>query len=222
MSVLRHYNWEHTIKFEDGSITHLFIENPITYRNYVLELLSQINGEEGDFILVDKDELSISKNLAIITDPIDLQFDEKKINTKINKDLASIITTDPEIEKESFSLISMLEQYASKIAEEYNYNIDYDMPEASSILKILGFHILTEYESQADKVLEWMNIAHDILKINNFVLLNMQTFFSKSELDLVCQEASASKHNLLLIDQFNVYNISNSLIIDSDNCELFK
>ena len=78
MITLKHYNWEHTIKFNDGSITHLFIENPITYRDYVSELLLQINGEEGDFILSDTEELSIPKKLAILTDPINLQFDEKK------------------------------------------------------------------------------------------------------------------------------------------------
>ncbi len=222
MSILKHYNWEHSIRFEDGSITHLFIENPITFRKYVLELLQQINGEDGDFVLSDPNEIPISKNLIMLTDPINLQFDEKKINSKINKDLLTIATGTPEIERESFSLIAGLERYALRIAEEYGYNIEYDVPEASSLLKMLSFHISTEYESQADKLLEWMNITHDILKIENFVLLNLQTYFSESELKLLYAEASSSKHNLLLINQFNYYSLPDSIIIDQDNCELFK
>ena len=51
MSILKHYNWEHEIVFEDGSITYLFIENPITLRDYVLELISQIEGAVGNFVL---------------------------------------------------------------------------------------------------------------------------------------------------------------------------
>ena len=222
MITLKHYNWEHTIKFNDGSITHLFIENPITYRDYVSELLLQINGEEGDFILSDTEELSIPKKLAILTDPINLQFDEKKINSKINKDLLSITSNSQTLERTSFSLISLLEQYASEIAEDYGYNIDYETPDVSSILKLLSFHIATEYESLADKILEWMNITHDILKIDNFILLNLQTYFSENEINQLCIEASSSKHNLLLIDQFNTYKKHNVITIDSDNCELFN
>lgn len=222
MITLKHYNWEHTIKFNDGSITHLFIESPMTYRNYVSELLLQINGEEGDFILSDTEELSIPKKLAILTDPINLQFDEKKINSKINKDLLSIASNSQALERTSFSLISLLEQYASEIAEDYGYNIDYETPDISSILKLLSFHITTEYESLADKILEWMNITHDILKIDNFILLNLQTYFTEKEIDQLCIEASSSKHNLLLIDQFNTYKKHNVITIDSDNCELFN
>ncbi len=223
MSILKHFNWEHQIIFNDGSITNLFIENPITFREYAGELLSQINGEEGNFILsLNNEEISIPKNIAIIPDPLNLQFDEKKINAKINKDLLFLIAKNAEIQKNSFPLLSMLEQYANTLKDSYGYNINYEIPDDSTLIKLLSFHIDVEFEEQTDKILEWMNITHDILKIENFIILNMQTYFSTSEIETICAEASSSKHNLLLINQFNTYNKSNSILIDNDNCELFK
>ena len=223
MSILKHFNWEHEIILEDGSITNLFIENPVTFREYAGELLNQISGEEGNFILSkNNEEISISKNIAIITDPLNLQFDEKKINAKINKDILSLIAKNAEIQRDSFPLISMLEQYASHLKDEYGYNIDYETPDDASIIKMLSFHIDIEFEHQTDKILEWINITHDILKIENFIILNIQTYFSEKEIETICSEASSLKHNLLLINQFNSYNKPNSIIIDNDNCELFK
>ena len=223
MSTLKHFNWEHTVIFDDGSITNLFIENPVTFREYTGELLRQINGDDGDFVLSqNNEEISITKNIAIITDPLNLQFDEKKINTKINKDIVSLIAKDAEIQKDSFPLISMLEQYANNLKESYGYNINYEIPDDTSIVKILGFHIDMDYETQSEKLLEWLNITHDILHIENFVILNMQTYFSNKEIEIICAEASSMKHNLLLINQFNTYDRPNSIIIDSDNCELYN
>lgn len=222
MSTLRHYNWEHEINFNDGSVTHLFLENPITMREYAYELLDQIeNGAEGNFVLSeDATELSIQKNIAIITDPINLKFDEKKINAKINKDLLTV-TNNPGLQKDFFPLISLLEQYAMQIVDDYKMSISYEIPEQASIIKMLGFHINTEYSNLSDKLLEWMNITHDLLGIGNFIILNLNMFFSNEEISLLCSECSSLKHNLLLIDQYNRYEIPKSITIDIDNCELF-
>lgn len=223
MKILRHFDWEHEIIFNDGSITNLIIENPITLRNYILELVNQINEGEGDFILSEKEEeISISKNLAFVANPITLEFDEKKINAKINKDLLQLVSKSSDIQRITFPLISMIEQYAEKLVEEYGYNVAYKELGEPEVIKMLNFHIDQEYDSPADKILEWMNITHDILQIENFVILNLSLYFSENEIDLLCSEASSLKHNLLLIDRVKLYdNATNIITIDADNCELF-
>ena len=47
---LIHRNWQHQIICSDGTSTMLTIENPHIMRAYVCELLSQIEGESGDFL----------------------------------------------------------------------------------------------------------------------------------------------------------------------------
>ena len=224
MKMLKHFNWEHEIFFNDGSLTHLIIENPITLRNYILELNKQINGETGNFVLSENmQEVSIPKNIALIANPVTLEFDEKKINSKINKDLLQLVTRSSEMQKSTFPLLSMLEHYAESLIEEYGYNIAYSDIDEAGIIKMLNFHINQEYDSAADKLLEWMNISHDILQIENFVILNLALYFNKDEISLLSSEASSLKHNLLLIDRVNLYNYrGRTITIDEDNCELYN
>lgn len=222
MTLLKHYNWEHEIHFEDGSITHLFIENPKTYRQYILELLAQYSGEDGNFVLSqDGKEISLSKNLSIITDPLSFIFDEKKINTKVNKDLLSV-SQSAEIQQESYKIISSLECYAEQIKEQSPYNIDFDSLDEAKILKLLNFHLSLDFETMADKILEYFNTSNDILNISNFIILNTTQYFSKEELSILENECKSLKHNVLFIDSKNIYDACNPIIIDHDNCEIFQ
>ncbi len=221
MTTLKHYNWNHQINFEDGSTTHLFIENPISLRKYVSELIQQIKGEEGDFILSkDTKEITISKNLAIVPDIVNIVIEEKKINTQINKDLLHISQSSSH-QQASFSLISAIEKYAENILDDCCYSVDFDDIDESKILKMLNFHITTDFENTASTLLEYLNTTHDILNIPNFVILNSSTYFTKDELKILETEIASSKHNVLFIDRFNHYELKNAIIIDSDNCELY-
>lgn len=212
--------WEHKILFEDGSITQLVIENPITYRNYILELKSQINGEDGSFILsVDNKELNFGKNLEILTDPICFEFDTRRINTKIAKDIVGIACSG-EYCKDVYPLISSITCMAENLVDAYPMNITYDEPTIESMVKMLSFHLDPEYEDSAEKILEWMNIYHDILGIGNFVVLNSELFFTEEELLLLSEEASSLKHNILFINQTCKYSWDRRIIIDYDNCEI--
>ena len=78
------HNWEHQIKFNDGSTTLLVIEDSDTFRKYITELKSQIEGLEGDFAFSnEKDSLSFKDRFAIITNPLQVDFTDKRIQTKI-------------------------------------------------------------------------------------------------------------------------------------------
>lgn len=221
MMVLRNYKFEHEIIFSDGSINHLIIENPITLRDYILELKSQIDGESGDFVLSnDNQEFSLQKNILLLNDPICSSFDEKKINSKINKDILSVVKTSDFL-KETNPLISLIEKYANAIIDDYGFNIDYELPDESALVKMLNFHLSMEYTTQIDKLLEWVNLNHDVFGIENFIIVNSYSYFTEEELSTFSSECTSLKHNILFIDSYNRYDFKNRIIIDNDNCELF-
>ena len=212
--------WEHKILFEDGSITHLVIENPITFREYVLELQAQLNGDDGYFVLSqDNAEVCISKNIAMLTDPICFEFDTRKINAKITKDIIGMACSG-EYCKNVYPLLSSMISMAENLVESYPMNITYEEPTIEGISKMLSFHLNPEYEEPAEKLLEWMNIYHDVMGIGNFVILNSVLFFTEEELLQLSLEASSLKHNILFIDQTCKYKCGGRIIIDSDNCEI--
>ena len=55
--------------------TEWIIESPKLYANYLQELFSQQNGEDGGFVLSDKEkELNLAKNMEIIVNPFQIEF----------------------------------------------------------------------------------------------------------------------------------------------------
>ena len=218
--ILASPKWEHKILFDDGSITHLTIENPITFRKYVLELQSQLKGDDGSFVLSqDNAEVSISKNLAMLSDSICFEFDTRKINAKIVKDIIGMACSG-EYCKDVYPLISSITCMAENLVEAYPLNISYDDPTIESLGKMLSFHLEPEYDNSCDKLLEWMTINHDVLNIGNFIILNPELYFSEEELAVISSEASSSKHNVLFIDATCKYRYDRNIIIDEDNCEI--
>lgn len=222
MMILRNYNWEHEIRFDDGTVTHLVIENPKTLRDYSSELMSQTLGEEGSFVLShDNEVLSIAGNVAVAINPIFLEFDEKRINTKIIKDLVSFVKQDPEKQKEFYPLSSFIEKYANKIVDDYYVSLKFDIPDEASVLKMLNFKICLDDGSYAERLLEWVNMNREMLGYSVFVILNANDFFTYDEMLVLDNELKSLKCDVLFIDASNKYCFENTIIIDNDNCELF-
>lgn len=77
------------IDIEDGKASVLVIENPITMREYLLELEAQLQGELGNFVLsTDYEPMSIGKNLVLVKDPLNIDCNDKKVLTKLYQNIA--------------------------------------------------------------------------------------------------------------------------------------
>ena len=73
---------------------HLIIEDPKRYRDFLLELREVTNGTPSEMFRYydDEKDCSFSKDIYLIENPLDIPFDEKKLNLTIQKDLSSKIS----------------------------------------------------------------------------------------------------------------------------------
>ena len=61
---LKHPDYEFELCFEDGKSTMLVIENPILLRTLMVDLINQVNGEDGLFVLSENSSvLQIKDNI---------------------------------------------------------------------------------------------------------------------------------------------------------------
>ena len=99
--MLSHTVFSAPILFEENCINVLSIENPMFFTNFLNDIIAQINGETGEVFLSENYQpLSIAKNLSLITDILFINFENRKIITKLHKDLANIAEkSDKEIEE---------------------------------------------------------------------------------------------------------------------------
>ena len=197
---LRHYNWPHDIKFEDGSVEHLFFDDPKEFRLFIEELNDQISGEEGNFILSNsKGEISIKDNLILINDIFNLESFDRKIQNKINSLLKDLVLEDP-LYSNSIDINSQLEKYAINIQQECDYPINYKNIEIVDIVKFLGFTIELSDGNILERITEYMDIFHNLCNVSSFVFINFRDYFSEEECNLLIEDSKSHKHNLLFIN----------------------
>ena len=71
------------IEFEENKSTELVVENKECMIDIVQNLLSQVDGIEGDFVLAAEKEMKMEKDVLFIIDPFSIDFNNKKIITKL-------------------------------------------------------------------------------------------------------------------------------------------
>ena len=67
----------------ENQINVIVVESPEVLTEYVSELKCQISGEEGQFVLSDKDICRIDKMMEMVIDPWTIDFNSKRIKTKL-------------------------------------------------------------------------------------------------------------------------------------------
>lgn len=217
-------NYEYVFHLIDGNHFCITIENPLIFRTYVTDLLNQIEGGEGKFILSEGiEEKEIDKNISMITDYLRFDPIDKKVSNKINLLLKNFVVDEILYEKTT-EVVSTIEKYAISIIDDFPYSLSYDKIDVNNLLKILNLKITVEYTSLLEKIIEYMKLLHGICGISVFILLNISSFLSPQELEYLIEEANLQKHNLIFIESHNnqvQIPYTKNIIIDKDGCEIF-
>ena len=140
MKVLKHKRIEKEFEFNDDTNYYLCIENPKFYRDFIKELSSPSDDETSNILLLENNkQRKITKNLCFVPDPFCFARDEKKLNTSIQKDLASSI--DPQENEKFLSLRNEIKDYLESISYDYPLKLSYDSEMSlSSFLKAFSIN----------------------------------------------------------------------------------
>lgn len=221
---LTHPDWEFQIKLEDGDSTLLVIEKPSVLRNTLLELINQSKGEDGDLIFSnDKGELSIGDRFSIVTDVLNLNPACKKVSSRIQQLVKEKVVSD-EHYVDTMELLSQLEKYADTMESDFWLSLSHEPYGVDDLVKMLNLHLAVDYENEAERILEYMNVMHDICGVDCFVFVSLFSMFNPDELKTIILEASSSKHNVILLESREPEIMPcdmRKIIIDSDFCQIY-
>ena len=79
----------------ENQISTIVMENPLVFTQLLQTIIRQIEGEEGDLLLSEGDKiLTFSKNVILIDNPLMINCNEKRIISKIHKELGNIVNTE--------------------------------------------------------------------------------------------------------------------------------
>lgn len=209
-------------KLETDRINVLVLEDSEQYTEMIQELWNQIHKVEETLFLygAENELLDMSKRCDILFSIKDLSLQNSRIQKKLTTYLAEEIQMselyDKIVENQAELLrimddIKNLSEYLICMNEEYN---------VVDILKYLGVKLSETQGSFCEKLIDYMKISYDFLKIDVFFVVGCKGYLKEKDYEYLQEWTRYQQITLVLIecDEDRLPLGMNKYIIDRDRC----
>lgn len=168
--------------------------------------------------------LDVSKYSDVIFNPLAISLNQRKIINKLYELCELNIKTNEMLFKWNMlqnSFISFIDELINCVDYDLQYSEKFDVKD---ILKVVDLKF-NEKSTIIEKILDYLVLVNDILKIKLFVSLNIKTYLGLNELRYIIEQAQYHKFNILLIERFDAFEKIEDekiVIVDKDKCVIMK
>lgn len=199
---MRIIHQEHNIgiDFEEGYVEVLCVENPKVLAMLVDDLLRQIEGGTGGWILSEKEKvLLLSKHMAGIINPFALDCNERKILNKIYSEFVEIASNEYPVETAELNgkIVDYLDMLFQRSAYHLDMQTDLDI---AGILKLYDVKMEIESKELIERIIDYLRALHYICKIDMFAFVHLKEYLTEEELGALYEFANYEKLSLLFIE----------------------
>lgn len=216
--VNKFYNLE--IEFIENQVIVITVENPEAYSKIVGDIWNQVNGNEGDFVLSEREKIkNISKEVDCIINPFSLDCNNKKIVTHLYQELK--IQADNTMQEELSLLNVNIMKFLDKLLLSVPYQTTYELNiEMINLLKAYNVGIEMYADKLIDIIVEYLKVMSQLCNINVFVFIDLKHYLSEEHLEQLYQEIFYLKIYLVIIEPAQTVRLENEKcwIIDNDLC----
>ncbi len=195
------------ISFEEGNINVLEIYNKKLFYNLITILNESDNSmEDNQIVLMQNNErVSIGKNVFVLTDIFNIDFNSKKILNKLYSTLIENIKNrqDDELENITLKLRNYLIEEINELPFEFSIKSELEL---NDLLKAFELKIDTMCYTTIVEKIEFIIDIISTLKIATILVIpNLKIYLDENE--------------LLEIYKYSIYNNVQLLIIENNNSE---
>ncbi len=208
----------------DKKFNILVIESKTLLSQIIQDIYQQLNNEYGDFVFSINDKpIKFKDNFDLIINPFELDINNRKILNIIQKN--AIIEANNEVHYfETNEIITLLENYAQKIAYSFNGNITpKEELTSESIIKMINYQIDIFSTDFFGTINEYLINANKYLEIKAFCFINLFSFLEENQItELIKSSLDYDIHLIFIESQDTNYENDNckKTIIDSDFCQI--
>lgn len=221
---LSHPFLSYPIEFSEDKINVLVIENQKALTQFVTELLSQLSGCDGNFIISDELKLlPIDKHLEVIVDFFAIDINQRKLHNKLYNMIKNIAVSE-KYYIETLEFNTCLHEYICTLLQELPYPLIFtEDPDFIGLYKYLEIRFDSDKLGIMDILVDYMEAMESFLGVSCFVFVNIKTYLESNELQTLYKEIRYRKKRVLLLestireDRFQDEVIR---IIDKDLCEI--
>ena len=198
--------FDNEIIFNDENINILEIKDSKCFTHIIEILNEKINGiESNEIFLLDnnENELNMGKEMYMIFDLFNIDYNSKKIISKIYEIISENIkkNQDYEIENETIKLRNYIIQEINELPFEFVMKRELEI---SEILKLYNLKIdPINYASILERAELLIDIISTLQIAKILVLPNLKTYLSEDELVALYKYSLYNNVKLLLIERYN-------------------
>ena len=188
---LVHTNLNTAVLSDKYVFTEWIIESPKLYAYYLQELFLQQNGEEGRFVLSDKEkELNIAKNMEIIVNPFQIEINGRKILNKLYAELDQLSKSELMYVK-TLELTGKIQEYLLELEQNTEYVLEFDMDlDMSALFKSVGIRYEVQETDFFEQIIRYIKIAVNVLATKVFVFINLRSYLTDLQMQELIKEIS--------------------------------
>lgn len=204
---------------ELDNVNILVVEKKTQLVNYILELKNQIETSVGNFVLSNDKILNFEKVTELIIDPWSIDFNSKRIKSKLFKVIQEL--AKEESYSEFLDLRSVLYKYLEDITFHLPYPIAYDMEiSPDSIFKLVNLQIDNNEGTFLERIVNYMKLLKSLCGVQLIIFLNLKNYLDNQDLKNLYTEAKYQELTLLLIESktCKITEEDKLTIIDNDSC----
>ena len=219
--------FDNEIIFNDQNINILTIKNTKCFSHILQILNDKTNGIESNEIFLlgeNNEEMNMAKEIQIVLDVFNIDYNSKKILNKIHEIISNNIEKNQDFEVER--MVLNLRNY---IIEEINdLPFEFVMKNEIEIPEVLKLYNLKIDEENYTSILEKIEILIDIfstLKIAKILIIpNLKLFLDEEELVELYKYSLYNNINLLLIErnEYTKLKYEINIIIDENFNDFLK
>ena len=171
------------------SVNCLVIENQGLLSRIMRDLYDQINGQEGRSVLSENDRvLPIGKNMELLSQFVPFQISQRHL---VNKAISVLhqIAMDEVHYMRTAELMSEIERYLLELSMDTVGDIEFTGATAEILLKACGLSFSEDYDSLAEKLIDYFELVTEYERKKLFVLMNVRSFLSDMEMEQFIQTA---------------------------------
>ena len=190
----------------------------------MLELSTQIDGNEGQFVLSDKNkELDLEKKAELIFNPFTVDINERKILNKLYMELSDL-SKEEEMYIKTVELLRHLQEYMLELEQCTEYILEFDQEtDMSALLKAVNIHYETRDMDFMERLVQYMKVLAVVVGIKVFMFVNLRSYLTDHQMQEVMKEMKYQNIKGLFIEsqQRSCMEGVKQYIIDVDRCEIY-
>jgi CRISPR-associated protein Csn2 len=195
---------ERPVSIEPGSAATLQVGQPALFSRIVESLIStegRYAVEPYTFWDADK-ELAPKDVLLIVLNPFALPWDDRALMGQIIKKIERDMIADEDIriliEEAEQAFASRLISLTGCLSADYSFGVEWDLPKS---LKMLGFGAAPAAGTKlVDNLIAFLSLALDAGFKKGIAFVNLKTFLTKKEFDLLLEHVFYTKLNVLFLE----------------------